>query len=182
MKVTPTAIPDVLLIEPKVFGDERGFFFESFNQKVFQQAAALEPAFVQDNHSRSVKNVLRGLHYQLAPKAQGKLVRVVEGEVFDVAVDLRKSSKTFGQWVGQILSAENKLQLWIPPGFAHGFAVLSESAEFLYKTTDYYAPELERCIAWNDPTIGIRWPEGLQPQLSAKDQLGVPFAQAEVFA
>lgn len=182
MKVTPTAIPDVLLIEPKVFGDERGFFFESFNQKVFQQAAALEPTFVQDNHSRSVKNVLRGLHYQLAPKAQGKLVRVVEGEVFDVAVDLRKSSKTFGQWVGQILSAENKLQLWIPPGFAHGFAVLSESAEFLYKTTDYYAPELERCIAWNDPTIGIRWPEGLQPQLSAKDQLGVPFAQAEVFA
>ena len=182
MKVTPTAIPDVLLIEPKVFGDERGFFFESFNQKVFQQAAALAPAFVQDNHSRSVKNVLRGLHYQLAPKAQGKLVRVVEGEVFDVAVDLRKSSKTFGQWVGQILSAENKLQLWIPPGFAHGFAVLSESAEFLYKTTDYYAPELERCIAWNDPTIGIRWPEGLQPQLSAKDQLGVPFAQAEVFA
>lgn len=182
MKVTPTAIPDVLLFEPKVFGDERGFFFESFNQKVFQQAAALEPTFVQDNHSRSVKNVLRGLHYQLAPKAQGKLVRVVEGEVFDVAVDLRKSSKTFGQWVGQILSAENKLQLWIPPGFAHGFAVLSESAEFLYKTTDYYAPELERCIAWNDPTIGIRWPEGLQPQLSAKDQLGVPFAQAEVFA
>ena len=182
MKVTSTAIPDVLLFEPKVFGDERGFFFESFNQKVFQQAAALEPTFVQDNHSRSVKNVLRGLHYQLAPKAQGKLVRVVEGEVFDVAVDLRKSSKTFGQWVGQILSAENKLQLWIPPGFAHGFAVLSESAEFLYKTTDYYAPELERCIAWNDPTIGIRWPEGLQPQLSAKDQLGVPFAQAEVFA
>lgn len=182
MKVTPTAIPDVLLIEPKVFGDERGFFFESFNQKIFQQAAALEPAFVQDNHSRSVKNVLRGLHYQLPPKAQGKLVRVVEGEVFDVAVDLRKSSKTFGQWVGQILSAENKLQLWIPPGFAHGFAVLSESAEFLYKTTDYYAPELERCIAWNDPTIGIRWPEGLQPQLSAKDQLGIPFAQAEVFA
>ena len=182
MKVTSTAIPDVLLFEPKVFGDERGFFFESFNQKVFQQAAALEPAFVQDNHSRSVKNVLRGLHYQLAPKAQGKLVRVVEGEVFDVAVDLRKSSKTFGQWVGQILSAENKLQLWIPPGFAHGFAVLSESAEFLYKTTDYYAPELERCIAWNDPTIGICWPEGLQPQLSAKDQLGIPFAQAEVFA
>ena len=182
MKVTPTAIPDVLLIEPKVFGDERGFFFESFNQKIFQQAAALEPAFVQDNHSRSVKNVLRGLHYQLPPKAQGKLVRVVEGEVFDVAVDLRKSSKTFGQWVGQILSAENKLQLWIPPGFAHGFAVLSESAEFLYKTTDYSAPELERCIAWNDPTIGIRWPEGLQPQLSAKDQLGIPFAQAEVFA
>ena len=182
MNVTPTAIPEVLLIEPKVFGDERGFFFESFNQKVFQEAAALEPAFVQDNHSRSVKNVLRGLHYQLPPKAQGKLVRVVEGEVFDVAVDIRKSSKTFGQWVGQVLSAENKLQLWIPPGFAHGFAVLSESAEFLYKTTDYYAPELERCIAWNDPTIGIRWPDGLQPQLSAKDRLGVPFAQAEVFA
>lgn len=182
MKVTPSAIPDVLLIEPKVFGDERGFFFESFNQKVFQEAAALEPAFVQDNHSRSVKNVLRGLHYQLPPKAQGKLVRVVEGEVFDVAVDIRKSSKTFGQWIGQVLSAENKLQLWIPPGFAHGFAVLSDSAEFLYKTTDYYAPELERCIAWNDPSIGIRWPEGLQPQLSAKDLLGVPFTQAEVFA
>lgn len=182
MKVTPSAIPEVLLIEPKVFGDERGFFFESFNQKVFQEAAALEPAFVQDNHSRSVKNVLRGLHYQLPPKAQGKLVRVVEGEVFDVAVDIRKSSKTFGQWIGQVLSAENKLQLWIPPGFAHGFAVLSDSAEFLYKTTDYYAPELERCIAWNDPTIGIRWPDGLQPQLSAKDQLGVPFTQAEVFA
>ena len=182
MNVTPTAIPEVLLIEPRVFGDERGFFFESFNQKVFQEAAALEPAFVQDNHSRSVKNVLRGLHYQLPPKAQGKLVRVVEGEVFDVAVDIRKSSKTFGQWVGQVLSAENKLQLWIPPGFAHGFAVLSDSAEFLYKTTDYYAPELERCIAWNDPTIGIRWPDGLQPQLSAKDQLGVPFTQAEVFA
>lgn len=182
MNVTPTAIPEVLLIEPKVFGDERGFFFESFNQKVFQEAAALEPAFVQDNHSRSVKNVLRGLHYQLPPKAQGKLVRVVEGEVFDVAVDIRKSSKTFGQWIGQVLSAENKLQLWIPPGFAHGFAVLSDSAEFLYKTTDYYAPELERCIAWNDPSIGIRWPDGLQPQLSAKDQLGVPFAQAEVFA
>lgn len=182
MKVTPSAIPDVLLIEPKVFGDERGFFFESFNQKVFQEAAALEPAFVQDNHSRSVKNVLRGLHYQLPPKAQGKLVRVVEGEVFDVAVDIRKSSKTFGQWIGQVLSAENKLQLWIPPGFAHGFAVLSDSAEFLYKTTDHYAPELERCIAWNDPTIGIRWPDGLQPQLSAKDQLGTPFAQAEVFA
>ena len=182
MNVTPTAIPEVLLFEPKVFGDERGFFFESFNQKIFQEAAALEPAFVQDNHSRSVKNVLRGLHYQLPPKAQAKLVRVVEGEVFDVAVDIRKSSKTFGQWVGQVLSAANKLQLWIPPGFAHGFAVLSKSAEFLYKTTDYYAPELERCIAWNDPTIGICWPEGLQPQLSAKDQLGVPFAQAEVFA
>ena len=182
MNVTPTAIPEVLLIEPKVFGDERGFFFESFNQKVFQEAAALEPAFVQDNHSRSVKNVLRGLHYQLPPKAQGKLVRVVEGEVFDVAVDIRKSSKTFGQWVGQVLSAENKLQLWIPPGFAHGFAVLSDSAEFLYKTTDYYAPELERCIAWNDPSIGIRWPDGLQPQLSAKDRLGVPLTQAEVFA
>ena len=182
MKVTSTAIPEVLLFEPKVFGDERGFFFESFNQKCFQEAAALEPTFVQDNHSRSVKHVLRGLHYQLPPKAQGKLVRVVEGEVFDVAVDIRKSSKTFGQWVGQILSAENKLQLWIPPGFAHGFAVLSDSAEFLYKTTDYYAPELERCIAWNDPSIGIRWPEGLQPQLSAKDRLGVPFTQAEVFA
>lgn len=182
MKVTPTAIPEVLLIEPKVFGDERGFFFESFNQKTFQEATALDLAFVQDNHSKSAKNVLRGLHYQLPPKAQGKLVRVVQGEVFDVAVDLRKSSKTFGHWVGQILSSENKQQLWIPPGFAHGFAVLSESAEFLYKTTGYYAPAFERCIAWNDAAICISWPNGLQPQLSAKDQAGLPLTQAEVFA
>lgn len=182
MIVTATAIPDVLLIEPKVFGDDRGFFFESFNQKAFQEASGLDLAFVQDNHSKSARNVLRGLHYQVAPKAQGKLVRVVQGEVFDVAVDLRKSSKTFGHWVGQILSGENKQQLWIPPGFAHGFAVLSESAEFLYKTTDYYAPAFERCIAWNDPAICISWPNDLQPQLSAKDQAGLPLAQAEVFA
>ena len=182
MIVTATAIPDVLLIEPKVFGDDRGFFFESFNQKAFQEASGLDLAFVQDNHSKSARNVLRGLHYQVAPKAQGKLVRVVQGEVFDVAVDLRKSSKTFGHWVGQILSGENKQQLWIPPGFAHGFAVLSESAEFLYKTTDYYAPAFERCIAWNDPAICISWPNHLQPQLSAKDQAGLPLAQAEVFA
>lgn len=182
MKVTPTAIPEVLLIEPKVFGDDRGFFYESFNQKAFQEASGLDLTFVQDNHSKSARNVLRGLHYQVAPKAQGKLVRVVHGEVFDVAVDLRKSSKTFGHWFGQILSGENKQQLWIPPGFAHGFAVLSESAEFLYKTTSYYAPAFERCIAWNDPAIGIYWPTGLQPQLSIKDQAGLPLAQAEVFA
>lgn len=182
MIVTPTAIPDVLLIEPKVFGDDRGFFFESFNQKAFKEASGLDLVFVQDNHSKSTRNVMRGLHYQVAPKAQGKLVRVVQGEVFDVAVDLRKSSKTFGHWVGQILSGENKQQLWVPPGFAHGFAVLSESAEFLYKTTDYYAPAFERCIAWNDPAIGISWPNGLQPQLSAKDQAGLPLARAEIFA
>lgn len=182
MIVTATAIPDVLLIEPKVFGDDRGFFFESFNQKAFKEASGLDLVFVQDNHSKSTRNVMRGLHYQVAPKAQGKLVRVVQGEVFDVAVDLRKSSKTFGHWVGQILSGENKQQLWVPPGFAHGFAVLSESAEFLYKTTDYYAPAFERCIAWNDPAIGISWPNGLQPQLSAKDQAGLPLARAEVFA
>lgn len=177
MNVTPTAIPDVLIIEPKVFGDERGFFLESFNQRAFSQATGLDVQFVQDNHSRSARGVLRGLHYQLQ-QPQGKLVRVVQGEVFDVAVDLRKSSPTFGQWVGETLSADNKRQLWIPQGFAHGFVVLSETAEFLYKTTDYYAPAHERCIAWNDPTIGIVWPQGLQPQLSAKDQAGLPLAQA----
>lgn len=180
MKVTPLAIPDVLLIEPTVFGDERGFFFESYNQKRFEEAIGRSVQFVQDNHSRSVKHVLRGLHYQIQ-QAQGKLVRVVEGEVFDVAVDLRKSSPTFGQWVGAILSAENKLQLWIPEGFAHGFVVLSDTAEFLYKTTDYYAPAYERCIIWNDPTLQIQWPAGIQPILSAKDAQGKVFAEAEVF-
>lgn len=169
MKVTPTRIPDVLLIEPKVFGDDRGFFYESFNQKAFNEAIGQDISFVQDNHSKSAKNVLRGLHYQLPPKAQGKLVRVVQGEVFDVAVDLRKGSKTYGQWVGEILSAENKKQLWIPPGFAHGFLTLSETAEFLYKTTDYYSPEYERCIAWNDPSIGVEWPLWKAPIMSSKD-------------
>jgi len=170
MKVTALAIPDVLLIEPKVFGDDRGFFFESFNQQAFNQATGLDLQFVQDNHSKSAKNVLRGLHYQLPPKAQGKLVRVVAGEVFDVAVDIRKDSPTFGQWVGKVLSAENKLQMWVPAGLAHGFLVLSDSAEFLYKTTDYYAPEYERSIAWNDPALGIDWPlRNGQAVLSAKD-------------
>jgi dTDP-4-dehydrorhamnose 3,5-epimerase len=173
MKATPLKIPDIVLIEPKVFGDERGYFFESFNQAAFNQAIGYEVQFVQDNHSKSQKGVLRGLHYQLPPKAQGKLVRVVQGEVFDVAVDIRKDSPTFGQWVGVILSAENKRQLWIPAGFAHGFITLSESAEFLYKTTDYYAPEYERCIAWNDPEIGINWPLDQTPVLSDKDQQGV---------
>lgn len=174
MKVTPTAIPDVLLIEPTVFGDDRGFFFESFNQKVFEEATGLKAAFVQDNHSKSSRNVLRGLHYQIK-RPQGKLLRVVQGEVFDVAVDIRKDSKTYGQWVGQILSAENKKQLWIPPGFAHGFLTLSETAEFLYKTTDYYAPEHERCIAWDNPKIGIKWPLTAAPLLSEKDRAGEPF-------
>ena len=181
MKATPLAIPDVVLIEPKVFGDERGFFFESFNQAQFEQAIGKSVQFVQDNHSRSARNVLRGLHYQIQ-QSQGKLVRVVQGEVFDVAVDLRKSSKTFGQWVGEILSAENKRQLWIPEGFAHGFVVLSDTAEFLYKTTDYYAPAHERCILWNDETLAIHWPAGIQPILSAKDAQGKAFVDAEVFA
>lgn len=181
MKATPLAIPDVVLIEPKVFGDERGFFFESFNQARFEEAIGKPVQFVQDNHSRSVKNVLRGLHYQIQ-QPQGKLVRVVQGEVFDVAVDLRQSSPTFGQWVGEILSSDNKRQVWIPEGFAHGFVVMSETAEFLYKTTAYYAPAFERCVAWNDPAICISWPNGLQPQLSAKDKAGLPLAQAEVFA
>ena len=172
MKATPLKIPDIVLIEPKVFGDERGYFFESFNQAAFNQAIGYEVQFVQDNHSKSQKGVLRGLHYQLPPKAQGKLVRVIQGEVFDVAVDIRKDSPTFGQWVGEILSAENKRQLWIPEGFAHGFITQSETAEFLYKTTDYYAPEYERCIAWNDSEIGINWPLDQAPILSSKDQLG----------
>jgi dTDP-4-dehydrorhamnose 3,5-epimerase len=181
MKAIPLAIDGVFCIEPQVFGDERGFFFESFNHAKFEKAIGKTVQFVQDNHSRSTKNVLRGLHYQIQ-QPQGKLVRVVQGEVFDVAVDLRKSSKTFGHWVGEILSAENKRQLWIPEGFAHGFVVMSETAEFLYKTTDYYAPAYERCLVWNDPVVGINWPNSSQPQLSAKDQVGLPLGQAEVFA
>ena len=181
MKTAPLAIPDVILLEPKVFGDDRGFFFESFNQAKFEAAIGRQVAFVQDNHSRSMKGVLRGLHYQLPPKAQGKLVRVVEGEVFDVAVDIRKSSPTFGQWVGEILSAGNKKQLWLPEGFAHGFVTLSGTAEVLYKTTDYYAPEFERCIAWNDPVIGIKWPIDGHPVLSEKDQQAKPLAEAVNF-
>ena len=170
MKVTPLAIPEVLLIEPKVFGDARGFFFESFNQRAFNEATVLDVHFVQDNHSRSVRHVLRGLHYQLPPHAQGKLVRAVVGEVFDVAVDLRPDSPTLGRWAGAVLSAENKRQMWVPPGFAHGFLVLSEAAEFLYKTTDYYAPEYERSIRWDDPDLGIDWPlDGAIPQMSGKD-------------
>lgn len=182
MRVTACAIPDVLLIEPKVFGDERGFFYESYNQHAFREASGLAVDFVQDNHSKSARNVLRGLHYQIN-QPQGKLVRVVAGEVFDVAVDIRRSSPTFGRWIGEILSADNKRQLWLPPGMAHGFVVLSESAEFLYKTTDYYAPEHERCIAWNDPTLAIQWPAMIDgPLLSAKDAQGQTFLQAEVFA
>lgn len=178
MKATPTRIPDVLVIEPKVFGDDRGFFLESFNRRAFHEATGLNVDFVQDNHSKSARNVLRGLHYQLA-QPQGKLVRVTQGEVFDVAVDIRKGSPTYGQWVGEILSAENKKQLWIPAGLAHGFVVLSETAEFLYKTTDYYAPLHERCIAWNDPDLAIAWPIEGPPLLSAKDAAGAAFREAE---
>src|SRR5574343_1223467 len=173
MQATRLSIPDVILFTPKVFGDERGFFFESFNHQVFEELTGLKPTFVQDNHSKSQKGVLRGLHYQLPPKSQGKLVRVVQGEVFDVAVDVRKNSPTFGKWVGQILSAENKQQMWIPEGFAHGFVTLSDTAEFLYKTTDYYSPSFERCIVWNDPNIGVDWPLTDAPVLSGKDQQGV---------
>lgn len=180
MKITPLDIPDVVRFEPKVFGDDRGFFFESFNHRQFEDAIGRSVQFVQDNHSRSVKGVLRGLHYQLH-RAQGKLVRVVHGEVFDVAVDIRRSSPTFGKWVGSYLSAENKHQLWVPEGFAHGFVVLSDSAEFLYKTTDYYAPEHERCISWNDPAIGIDWPLKGEPALSGKDRQGKCLADADVF-
>lgn len=180
MIITPTALPDVLLIEPKVFGDARGFFFESYNRRAFAEAAGLDVDFVQDNHSRSAQGVLRGLHYQIQ-QPQGKLVRVVAGAVFDVAVDIRKASPTFGQWVGVELSAENKKMVWVPPGFAHGFLVLSEVAEFLYKTTDYYAPNYERSIAWNDPDIGIAWPLAGAPLLSAKDQAAVGLKAAEVF-
>ena len=181
MKATPTAIPDVLIIEPKVFGDERGYFFESFNRRQFAELTGRDVNFVQDNYSRSVKNVLRGLHYQIQ-HPQGKLVRVVQGAVFDVAVDIRKSSPTFGQHVAVKLSAENKRMLWIPEGFAHGFVVLSETAEFLYKTTDYWAPEFERCLAWNDPAIGIQWPIQGDPALSPKDQQAKLLAEAEHFA
>ncbi|PKO54379.1 MAG: dTDP-4-dehydrorhamnose 3,5-epimerase [Betaproteobacteria bacterium HGW-Betaproteobacteria-2] len=180
MRVIPTAIPDVLIIEPKVFGDARGFFYESYNQKDFQNATGLKVDFVQDNHSRSGKNVLRGLHYQIQ-QPQGKLVRVVRGAVFDVAVDLRKSSATFGQWVGAELSEENARQMWVPAGFAHGFLVLSEVADFLYKTTDYYAPEYERSIIWNDPDIGIKWPLEAAPSLSSKDMNAISFKSAELF-
>jgi len=178
--VTPTAIPDVLVLEPKVFGDARGFFFESFNARDFREITGLQVDFVQDNHSKSAKGVLRGLHYQIQ-HAQGKLVRVTQGTVFDVAVDLRKSSPTFGRWAGQVLSAENCKQMWIPPGFAHGFVVLSDSAEFLYKTTDYWYPEHERSLLWNDPTVGVEWPIDFEPQLAAKDAAGKPFGQAELF-
>lgn len=180
MKMTPLAIPEVLLVEPRVFGDERGFFFESFHQARFEEAVGRKVEFVQDNHSKSARNVLRGLHYQMQ-QTQGKLVRVVAGSVFDVAVDLRRSSPTFGQWVGEILSAENKAQLWVPEGFAHGFVVLSESAEFVYKTTDYYAPEHERSIVWNDPTLAIDWPLQAAPIVSAKDEKGMPFLAADLF-
>ncbi len=173
MKVSPSSLPEVLIIEPKVYGDSRGFFFESFNQRAFNEATGLDAKFVQDNHSRSTKGVLRGLHYQIQ-QPQGKLVRVVRGSVFDVAVDIRKSSSNFGRWVGVELTEENHRQLWVPPGFAHGFLVTSDTADFLYKTTDYYAPEFERSVAWNDPAIGVEWPlDGVAPQLSAKDKAGV---------
>jgi dTDP-4-dehydrorhamnose 3,5-epimerase len=180
MKATPTAIPEVMLLEPRVFGDARGFFLESYSARVFRQATGVAAEFVQDNHSRSSQGVLRGLHYQLK-QPQGKLVRVVRGAVFDVAVDLRRSSPTFGQSVGMELSEDNQQQLWVPPGFGHGFLVLSEFADFQYKTTDYYAPEHERCIAWNDPTLAIQWPLQSAPLISAKDSGGSSFLQAEVF-
>ena len=181
MQVQKLTIPDVICFTPKVFEDSRGFFYESFNERVFEQALGQSaPHFVQDNHSRSTKDVLRGLHYQTEQQPQGKLVRVSQGEVFDVAVDIRKSSPTFGKWVGEILSAQNRKQLWIPPGFAHGFLVLSETAEFLYKTTNFFAPQFERCIAWNDPTIGIDWKlEGINPLLSVKDTQGKPFTDID---
>lgn len=181
MNVIPTAIPDVLIIEPKVFGDERGFFYESFNQKVFNEATGLDVQFVQDNHSRSRQGVLRGLHYQLPPHAQGKLVRCVRGAVFDVAVDIRKSSPTFGKWVGVELSETNHRQFWIPPGFAHGFLTLSDSTEFLYKATQYYAPTHERSILWSDPSIGIRWPDSVtEPLLAAKDEAAALLSVAQL--
>lgn len=180
MKVTQTAIAEVLVLEPKVFGDSRGFFLESFNARAFRDATGVDAVFVQDNHSRSAKGVLRGLHYQIR-QPQGKLVRVVNGRVFDVAVDLRRRSPSFGKWVGVELSADNHRQLWVPPGFAHGFVVLSDSADFLYKTTDYYAPEYERCLAWNDPAVGVGWPLEGAPQLSGKDAQGKALAEAETF-
>lgn len=176
----PTAIPDVLILEPKVFGDARGFFYESFNARDFADVTGITTAFVQDNHSKSARGVLRGLHYQIQ-NPQGKLVRVIDGEVFDVAVDLRKSSPTFGQWVGEILSADNNRQLWVPPGFGHGFVVLSETAQFLYKTTDYWYPAHERSLLWNDPALGITWPIDFAPQLAAKDAVGKLLSEADVF-
>jgi len=180
MNIVSTEIPDVLIVEPKVFGDSRGFFFESFNQRQFEQLTGIAPSFVQDNHSRSARGVLRGLHYQIH-QPQGKLVRVIAGEVFDVCVDMRRSSPTFGKAVYVTLSAENHRQLWIPPGFAHGFLVTSESADFVYKTTDYYAPEYERSVLWNDAVLAIPWPLDGEPLLSAKDKTGTPLAQAETF-
>lgn len=180
MNVIKTELPDVLILEPRVFGDARGFFYESFNARAFAEATGRHVTFVQDNHSRSAKNVLRGLHYQIK-QPQGKLVRVAAGEVFDVAVDLRKSSPTFGKWTGALLSAENKRMLWVPEGFAHGFLVLSDSADFLYKTTDYYAPAHERCVAWDDAEIGIQWPLSGPPTLAAKDAAGKNLGDAEVF-
>jgi dTDP-4-dehydrorhamnose 3,5-epimerase len=180
MKVTPTGIADLVVLEPKVFGDARGFFLESYNEKVFREATGVTASFVQDNHSRSRQGVLRGLHYQLR-RPQGKLVRVVRGAVFDIAVDLRRSSPTFGRWYGLELSEDNHRQLWVPPGFAHGFQVLSETADFLYKTTDFYAPDDERCIAWNDPTLAITWPHGLEPIVSAKDAAAGGLQGAEVY-
>lgn len=181
MKVTDTRIPEVKLIEPRVFEDERGFFYESFNQKIFEKAIGYPVTFVQDNHSKSCRNTLRGLHYQLPPHAQGKLVRVTVGEVFDVAVDIRKSSPTFGQWVGERLSADNRRQLWVPPGFAHGFVVLSDVAEFQYKCTAFYAPECEGSIHWDDPEINIDWPCQDTPLLSSKDSAAPHFSDAEYF-
>lgn len=181
MKVTNTRLPEVKLMSPTVFEDQRGFFFESFNQQNFEEAIGYKVDFVQDNHSRSTQGVLRGLHYQLPPKAQGKLVRVIQGEVFDVAVDIRKSSPTFGQWVGEIISSENKKQLWIPAGFAHGFVTLSKTAEFLYKTTNYYAPECERSIRWDDASINIEWSTDIAPLVSTKDSEALSLLEAEVF-
>jgi dTDP-4-dehydrorhamnose 3,5-epimerase len=178
--VIPTAIPDVLVLEPKVFGDARGFFFESFNERDFREKTGVDADFVQDNHSKSVKGVLRGLHYQIQ-HPQGKLVRVVQGRVFDVAVDLRKSSPTFGRWAGAVLDAETHRQMWVPPGFAHGFVVLSDAAEFLYKTTDYWYPEHERSLLWNDPALGIDWPIDFAPQLAAKDAAGKLLQDADLF-
>ena len=180
MRVTPTAISGVLLLEPRVFADARGYFFESYNERAFAEATGIAAKFVQDNHSRSVKNTVRGLHYQIQ-QAQGKLVRVVAGEIFDVVVDLRRSSPSFGKWVGHRLSAENKNMLWIPPGFAHGFAVLSEEADFLYKITDYWAPQHERTLLWNDPELAIEWPLAGEPILTAKDRAGKRLSEAEVF-
>lgn len=180
MQIVETTIPDVKIIEPKVFGDQRGFFFESFNERQWQELTGLDVRFVQHNHSKSSANVLRGLHYQIK-NPQGKLVRVVAGEVFDVAVDIRRSSPTFGQWFGTILSSENKRQMWVPAGFAHGFCVTSESAEFLYLTTDYWMPEYERCIAWNDPDLAVNWQLTGEPLVSPKDQLGSPFKDAETY-